>query len=205
MAFERTHADAIAVFDEAIEEAEEDLVKMGLYLAARPLDRTGENVADRPKLPPNLAECNWAELQQLLGIFTEWFVYASEQKELHTGKRNAADEKKGLTWSLIRKSKEGTIADKDDDTRCDARYQDAQAEYEHYDTMVRILGAMVKGLDQQVSSISRAVTILELRQGVEGKGVGAGRKAAYGDARHKTKTKSRDILHAFRSGQRKGR
>jgi hypothetical protein len=202
--FERPYEDAIAVFDNAIDSAEQALAERGLLMAPRPADRGG-TMTDRPELPPNLAECSWAELQELLGIFTAWFVYANDQLQLATGKRNSADDQKTFTWAKIRRSKEGTVSDKDDATRCDSRYQDAQAKYEHYDTMVRMLTGMVKGLDREIDTISRAVTVMELRQGVEGKGVGARRKAQQHEVKTRGHVKQRDVLASFRAGQRRGR
>jgi hypothetical protein len=199
--FERSYDEAIAVFDGAIDAAESDLAEMGLLMAPRPVNRGG-NMTDRPGLPPNLAECSWAELQDLLGVFTAWFVYANDQLQLVTGRRNGADDQKTFTWALIRKSKQGTVSDKNDATYCDSRYQDAQAKYDHYDTMVRMLTGMVKGLDREIDTISRAVTVMDLRQGVEGKGVGAQRRAVDKETRAKGHAKQRDVLASFRSGRR---
>lgn len=198
--FERSYADSMAVFDGAIDDAERDLIKRGLPLAHRPLTVHGE-LGVRPQLPPNLADCSWAELQNLLGVFTSWFTFANEQLQLSTGRRNVADDKKTVTWATIRRSKDGTVSDKDNATQCDARYQDALAEYEYWDVTVRILTGMVKGMEREIDTISRAVTVMELRQGVEGKGVGVGTRVVNAHLREAAKSK-RDVLHAFRAGRK---
>jgi hypothetical protein len=202
--FERPYEEAIAVFDDAVDSAERDLAERGLHMAQRPSNRHGD-MTDRPKLPTNLADCSWADLQELMGILTAWFVYANDQLQLTVGKKNCAAEQKTFTWAKIRRSKDGTVSDKDDATRCDSRYQDTQAKYEYYDTMVRMLQGMVAGIDREIDTISRAVTVMDLRQGAEGRGVGATRKAQFNDQKAKAVRQQRDVLHVFRASQRRGK
>jgi len=167
--------DGLAYYDSAVDEAEQEVLDMGLLMGERPTDTKG-GFADRPQMPVDLSECSWKYLQKLIGQFTGWYDYAIGQYKLAICKRNAADKKKAYGWSRIRKNKEGTVADKDDDTRVDSRYMQQDAHYEYSDTKARLLEGIVDGLKRDIETVSRSMTALEGRQGVEGRSAGVERK-----------------------------
>lgn len=183
--------DGLKGYDNATEEAIEDLHKMGLGVATRPEDEEGE-FADRPVLPPDLSALTFVQTQKLMGQFSAWYDYAVGQLKVAEVRRNGADEKKGFAWSAIRKLKEGTVDDKNDDTRTDSRFMDVNSQYHYCDSLVRMLQGIVEGLKRDIETISRAATIMADRQGVGGRAVSVERKG-----RNRS-----DVLTKFRTGRR---
>ena len=167
--------DGLAYYDNAVDEAEQEILDMGLLMGERPTDTRGE-LTDRPHMPADLSECSWKYLQKLIGQFTGWYDYAIGQYKLAIARRNVGDKKKTYSWSRIRKSKEGTVADKNDDTTVDSRYMQQDAHYEYCDTKSRLLEGIVDGLKRDIETVSRSMTALEGRQGVEGRAAGIGRR-----------------------------
>jgi len=88
----------------------------------------------------------------------------------------AAEKKKEFAWSRLRDSKVGTVADKDNRTRTDARYVQVSAEATHWETVVRLLRGLVEGLKRDCDTLSRRVTILDQQLGVEGRAQAISRK-----------------------------
>ena len=74
----------------AIDDAEEDMARMGLALQARPVDERGR-LDDLPSLPADMAQQSPEELQTLLGKFTSWYSYAIGEKAKAESRRNAAE------------------------------------------------------------------------------------------------------------------
>ncbi len=188
--FEMEYGEGIALYDNAIDEAEAEIIRRGLPVSSKPLAKGGDFAAF-PCMPPDLSDVTFPQLQRYIGQFTAWFGYAIGQLKLTEGYRNAAEKQRAFAWSSIRKLKSGTVADKDDAVRTDRRYMTVDAKYEHCDAKVRVYGAIVEGLKRDIETVSRAVSVLEARTNVEGRGVALGRKgrtnAAHG---------------AFRSGRR---
>lgn len=169
------HDDGVAHYDQAVDEAEEEVIRMGLHVSTIPTGPHGEEEI-RPTVPMNLSECTLPFLQDLIGQFTAWYDYALGQLQLAVARRNAADKKRAYSWSRIRKTKDGRVADKDDDTRCDSRYVGQDKHYEFCDAKVRILSGVVDGLKRDIETISRSITALEGRQDVEGRAAGIQRR-----------------------------
>lgn len=189
--FEMEYGEGIALYDNAIDAAEAEIIRRGLPLSSKPLAADGE-FANFPCMPADLSMVTFPELQKLIGQFTAWFGYAIGQLKLTEGYRNAAEKQRAFAWSSIRKMKTGTVSDKDDSVRTDRRYMTVDAKYEHCDAKVRVYGAIVEGLKRDIETISRAASVLEARTGVEGRGVAVGRKGRT------------DSAHgAFRTGRRR--
>jgi hypothetical protein len=189
--FEVRYDDALSMLDESLDKAEADVINMGLNVATRPSHR-GE-FSDFPKMPEDLSRPGFQELQRLIGQFTEWYGYAIGQLKLAEGARNTAEEKKTTAWAIIRKLKTGTVSDKDDAVRTDARYVRVVANYNYCDTKYRLLVGIVEGLKRDIETISRAATVLESRVGAEGRGVAVSRKG-----------RAEQTAQTFRSGRREG-
>lgn len=193
------HEDGLEYYNRAVDEAEQEVLDMGLYMSSRPTNNQGE-FADRPQMPMDLSECKWGFLQRLIGQFTAWYDYAIGQYKLAIARRNAAEKKRAYSWSRIRKMKEGTVADKDDDTRCDSRYMEQDGHYEYCDSKVRMLEGIVDGLKRDIETVSRAMTALEGRQGVEGRAAGVERRRQF----REREQKGRDVLSRhFRKGRQR--
>lgn len=173
--FETGYDDGLALYDDAIDQAEAEVIGRGLPVSTKPVGRDGD-FAQFPTMPPDLSITQFPEMQRKIGEFTAWFGYAIGQLKLAEGWRNAAEKKRSFAWSRIRKLKSGTVSDKDDAVRTDDRYVKVDAHYEHCDAKVRIYGAIVEGLKRDIETISRAASVLEARTGVEGRGMSVGRK-----------------------------
>ena len=204
--FEVRYDDALNMLDESLDQAEADVISMGLNVATRPIDRRGE-FADVPRMPSDLSKVTFQELQKLIGQFTEWFGYAVGQLKRAEGARNTAEEKKTTAWAIIRKLKTGTVSDKDDAVRTDARYVRVVAHYNYCDTKYRLLVGIVEGLKRDIDTISRAATVLENRMGAEGRGVAVGRKGRAEQAGEAFRSSRRGggggVLDTFRKGRRR--
>lgn len=202
--FEVRYDDALSMLDESLDEAEADVINMGLNVATRPTDRRGE-FTDVPRMPEDLSQVTFQELQRLIGQFTEWFGYAVGQLKRAEGSRNTAEEKKTTAWAIIRKLKTGTVSDKDDAVRTDARYVRVVAHYNYCDTKYRLLVGIVEGLKRDIDTISRAATVLENRMGAEGRGVAVSRKGRAEQAGETFRSSRRTggVLDTFRKGRRR--
>lgn len=173
--FELDYDEGLALYDDAIEAAEEEVIHRGLPISSKPLGEDGE-FAQFPQMPADLSQVQFGTLQKLIGQFTAWFGYAIGQLKVAEGQRNAAEKQRTFSWSSIRRLKSGTVSDKDDAVRTDRRYAAIDAKYEHCDAKVRIYNGIVEGLKRDIETISRAASVLEARTGVEGRGVAVGRK-----------------------------
>ena len=160
--------EGLQIYDDAIERAEESLIEMGLPLPPRPSDRHG-NLLDMPYLPEDLQDMSPRELGDLLVTFSRWFEYASGQLKKFRGRRNVCEKKRAWAWSEIRKKKTGTVSDKDDETRTDIRYVNVDAEFECEDHKHGLLDGIVRGLERNTETISRNITVMDQRLGVEGR------------------------------------
>jgi len=196
--FEVTYDEGMKVYSEAPDKAEAAIIDMGLSVSTRPTDRAGE-FDEFPHLPPDLSLCSFAEIQRLIGQFTTWYGYAIGQLKLAEGQRNAAEKRRTFAWSRIRKTKSGTVADKDDETRLDRRYVEADANFEFCDTKYRLLVGIVDGLKRDIETVSRSYAVLESRQNAEGKAVGISRRPGPGQDRRDT---HQSVLDKFRRGRR---
>ena len=209
--FEVRYDDALQMLDESLDQAEADVISMGLNVATRPTYRSGE-FADVPRMPEDLSRATFSELQRLIGQFTEWFGYAVGQLKRSEGARNTAEEKKTTAWSILRKLKSGTVSDKDDNVRTDTRYVRVVAHYNYCDTKYRLLVGIVEGLKRDIDTISRSATVLENRVGAEGRGVAVSRKGRAEEAGRTFRSSRRGgidsggsdgILDTFRKGRKR--
>ena len=191
MKFEVEYDEGLALYDDAIDAAEREIIGRGLPISNKPLAADGE-FANFPQMPADLSNTNFSELQRLIGQFTAWFGYAIGQLKLAEGHRNAAEKQRAFAWSSIRRLKSGTVSDKDDAVRTDRRYMNLDAKYEHCDAKVRVYGAIVEGLKRDIETISRAASVLEARTGVEGRGVAVSRKGRSETAQNRFRTGRRE-------------
>lgn len=197
--FEVTFEEGMKTYSESPDRAEAAIIDMGLSVSTRPTDRAGEFDAF-PQLPPDLSLSSFAEIQRLIGQFTTWYSYAIGQLKLAEGQRNSAEKKRVFAWSRIRKTKTGTVADKDDETRLDRRYVEADAHFEYCDTKYRLLVGIVDGLKRDIETVSRSYAVLESRQNAEGKSVGVSRRGREGETRQEARS---SVLDTFRRGRRR--
>ena len=199
-AFECPFEEGLSKYDEAIDNAEAEVIKAGLGVAPRPMynNKPGE----RPMIPDDLSELGLSELSQLLGVLTRWHSYAIGQKAIAGNQRDAAAEKKAFAWKYIRRLKEGTVSDKDDSAGIDVRYVDVETQYREYDAKYTLLVGVVDALKRETETVSRAVELLRQRIEVEGREVGVGRRASRQAHREEAAHKHGSISSLFRSSSR---
>lgn len=179
-------------YDEATDSAFDRVHEMGLGLPRRP--QQGGEFVDLPDFPwSNVREMTPGEVGQWLDVFTGWFAYAQGQLQAAESRWTAAEKKKEFAWSRLRDSKVGTVADKDNRTRTDARYVQVSAEATHWETVVRLLRGLVEGLKRDCDTLSRRVTILDQQLGVEGRAQGVSRK----NIRDNTERQRQSVLTRF--------
>lgn len=173
------------IYDDAIADAQEELVRIGLPPPGRPSESTGE-LGVLPEMPTSLSDMSPRELSDLLALFSRWFEYATGQLNDAKGARNISSKKRELAWSNIRKKKTGTVSDKDDGARADERFIRVDAEFEYSDMMLGMLTGIVRSIERNIETISRAITVMGQRLSVEGVGAAASsRRYSGGEARRK--------------------
>lgn len=200
-AFECPYDEGLAKYDDAIGNAEDDVVKLGLGVSPRPF--YGTKPAERPQIPDNLADLGLSELGNLLGVLTKWHSYAIGQKIIAGNQRDAAAEKKAFAWKRIRRLKEGTVSDKDDAAGIDVRYIEVEAQYRYHDAKYSFLAGMVEALKRETETISRSFEVLRQRIDLEGRNVGMGRQANRAMVREDRAQKHDSLSQMFRSGARR--
>lgn len=197
---EKRYDEVIEGLDNAVADAEQEIIDRGFLPPTRPKNSEGE-LDTRPVMPPNLDDCTMDELQYLLGQFTEWYTYAGRQSAEAENQLDKCKEKKTFSWAKIRGSiQAGTVSDKDDETRRDQRYTDVIEEMTHWSSMMRWMKVITDSLLREIETISRAVTMMEQRMGVEGRSYRAGRRVE----RVQQGERRRDALSRFQ-GNRRGR
>ena len=174
--FDLRYGEGISIYDDALERADNDLIRLGLQPPERPMDPETGELESSPTLPSDLSDYSPSELGAVLGEFTQWFSYATYQFKHIKVERNVRQVQKDFSWGAIRKKKTGTVSDKDNSTRTDSRYVEIGAEFEYADAKLELVGALVKGMEKSIDTISRTITVMEQRLGVEGVGAAAGRK-----------------------------
>jgi hypothetical protein len=198
--YEVEYAQGLKIYEQAVDKGEADLMSMGFPPAQRP--HVGGTLADRPTLPMNLGDLSMQELQNLLGYFTAWHSYAIELVPRALSERNAADSSKAFSWAKTRKSKEGTVQDKNDDTQTDGRYIEANAYYETCECKYRKLKAVEDGLLREIETISRAQTGLERRQESDGHQGAGEHKGRSNTGPSFTTVSKQNVMARFRAKRR---
>jgi hypothetical protein len=173
--FEIEYERGLQAYDDAQDEADAQLTRMGLGAVVRPLIKGGD-FDELPSMPPDLGELNHGQLTALLGRFTAWYGYALGRQADAQVQRNGSEEKRSVSWAKIRRLKDGTVADKDDAARIDTRYVSINASLFRDESVLTKVRVIVEGLKRNIETISRAIAALESRINIEGRGVAAARK-----------------------------
>jgi hypothetical protein len=173
---EVTYEDGMREYEQAVAQGDAELESLGFPSAQRPRKTDGD-LADRPNIPSNLSVLSMSELTDMLGYATEWYRYAMETLPTVASEKNAAESARDFAWAKIRKAKEGRVADKDNETRCDIRYINAAVRFETCDYKYRRIKAICDGLLREVETISRAMGGKELENKMEGVGLSNQRRA----------------------------
>lgn len=187
---------AMSTYEQAVDRGEAELINMGFPPAARPMIEDGK-LDDRPSLPATISNLSMSQLQDLLSYFTAWHSYAIEHLPRAVSQRNAAENARDFAWASIRRHARGTVSDKDNQTRTDTRYIEANALYETCDFKARKIKAICDGLMREIDTLSRAITALEQRRNSEGRQVVGEHR---GDQVNAGPSFRNSVLNQFRKG-----
>ena len=201
--FDAEYSQGLKEYALAVDKGDAQLLSMGFPPAERPRGLDG-NFSERPYIPPNLSDCSMADLQNLLGQLTAWHSYAIEHLPHAVSERNAAESARDFAWAKIRQAKDGRVADKDDSTRTDARYVQANSYYETCDFKSRKLKAICDGIHREIETISRAIAALDQRYNVgsaQVSGEGKGYRAGSGPSGRNNGPPRLDVMSRFRAGR----
>lgn len=165
--FEADYRQIIDAYEDAHMDSEQEVVKMGLPFTGRPMDSKGD-FAPPPTLPYPISDCGVRELQDLMAEFTAWWSYALQQLQLAKGRRDALEEEVKAIRAIVRNGKEGTVADRDNETLIDIRFVDQNARLLTAVEVCDLLTSIVRGFEQSITTISRQLTAISVRSEVEG-------------------------------------
>jgi hypothetical protein len=135
------------------------------------------------RLPTVIKKLSLDQISALYSLFSNWFAYVQQQTEIVGAQRSEAKRQERLMWSMIREKHKqlgrntGTKISEQrasDSTRIDIRYIEADAKYEELNVTYSFMQAMVEVAKQDLSTISREITIrqAELESGARGRGFG---------------------------------
>lgn len=153
------------MYDSAGERALARLEEAGLQIPQRPYDQNGQPFDGH--LPTNITSFTTRELGD---IFTLMCGYADFLENLATVARAEvlnAERKLKLTKSLVRKQKDGTAQERDDDCLTDVRYVEADVGYVEAKTYLELLEGLTKAASRDRAVISRLIETMRLE--VDGK------------------------------------
>lgn len=174
--FELSHRDGLAAYEQAAAQGDDELGAMGFPPAQRPQSKEKEFVP-RPQVPTKASDIGLAEVTDHMLTLTGWHSYALEVLSSVESERNLAKSAREFTWSRVRDSHSGTVADKDDKTRCDERFIKANIKAEVCEYKYRRVRAICEGLMREIETLSRAMTSKEQEQRAVGAGFGVARQS----------------------------
>lgn len=180
-----------AFSDEIIEEYE----KIGLIGRKRPVLQDihtrilGGSVGDYydGSTPTVVRQLSLDEVSALHSLLTNWYGYLGAQFAVYSARRNEARKKKEVSWSIIRNNyrkigREYGVSYTDqklsDFARQDSRFLPLDAEYEKLNAIYNTLGALLEVTKKEVESISREVTIRQVKAESEARGRGMANRVA---------------------------
>lgn len=172
--FAADYRQIIDAYENAHQDSEQEIVKMGLPFSGRPMDSRGD-FAPPPQLPYPISDCGVRVLQDLMAEFTSWWSYALQQLQLAKGRRDAHEEEVKAIRAIVRGGKEGTAADRDNETLIDIRFVDQNARLLMSVEVCDLLTAIVRGFEQSIAMISRQLTAISVRSEVEGQSATQGK------------------------------
>ena len=118
--------------------------------------------------------------------------------------RNTTEAARDFAWAKIRKEKKGTVSDKNDATRTDMRYVQANTAYETADYMYNMVKGITEGLYREIETISRAISGLEQKFSAEGHRYSGERRGTSAHVGPSFKPAFKpDVMARFRTGTKR--
>lgn len=128
---------------------------LGLQIPARPVDSSGNPFDGR--LPSNVSDFTTRELADIYTLMCNYADYLENLCTVARAEALNADRRLKLTRSLIRKSKQGTAQDKDDQSLADVRYIEADVAYVEAATYCELLEGLAKAASRDRAVLSRLI------------------------------------------------
>jgi len=114
------------------------------------------------RIPSNLSSLDAREIGEYYNLMIEFTDYVSGQCVLGRTAMLAATEKLKLTKAAVRKTKTGTVQQKEDSTLVDARYVEANAAYIEAKCFYELLERIEKSARRDCAFISRIIETKKL-------------------------------------------
>lgn len=148
--------------DEGLEEyqtisAEVDAELVGLGISPPHRPRIDKNTYFDGRLPSDIKECSTSELVEYMGLMTTYADFINNLAIKYKAAKKNAEEQLKFTRARVRKTKQGTVQQKEDDTICDFRYIDANRNYIKAEELYDRIQAIADAASRDVKFLSRAL------------------------------------------------
>jgi len=152
-------------YDEVSVDVLKKLKRRGFHLPERPVWASGEYFDGR--LPANVHELKDGELTELLIMMCQQADWTGVNTAVAKADLTNSAEKVKLARAAVRKSKTGSVQDKDDKTTTDERFQDANREWAAAREYFDILASIHEAASRDVKWLSRTIETrkMELERG----------------------------------------
>lgn len=137
------------------EEVEDELALLGVSSHNRPEIKPGVYFDGR--LPSDIKSCSTSELVEYMGLMTTYADFINNLAIKFKSTKKNAEEQLKFTKAKVRKSKTGTVQQKDDDTICDFRYVEANRNYIKAEELYDRIQAIADAASRDVKFLSRAL------------------------------------------------
>jgi len=143
------------MYEDAGLKAVERLENSGLALPSRPLEDNGQFFDGR--LPDNVNSFTNSELGDIFSKMCGHSDYVNSLLTVAKAETLNSSEKLKLVKSLVRKSKTGTVQEKEDLTTADIRYVEANTCWIEAKTFCELLGGIAEAANRDLRVLSRLI------------------------------------------------
>lgn len=157
--YDITLEEGLQLYEEASEKAQKTLEELGIIAREEPPLYKGDVYDGR--LPDGIPRMSMSELAEVLGVVTQWADYVGGLHQMFVAAKRNYSERLSMTRAKIRKVKSGPKSDKDDDTLCDSRYVEVNAQYIEISEKADITEHVSAAARRDREFVSRAITALQ--------------------------------------------
>lgn len=147
--------DGLTEYQTITDEVDSELSQIGVHAPSRPMISKGQYFDGR--LPSDIKNCSINELVEYMALMTTYADFINNLAiKYKAAKKNAAEQLR-FVQARVRKTKQGTVQAKEDDTICDFRYIDANRNYIKAEEMYERIQAVAEAASRDVKFLSRAL------------------------------------------------
>ena len=161
--------DGLTKYETALNEAYEEVEKAGITLTRDPPQ--WQRAVYDGRLPADYSGYDMPELSTLLGVVTEWADYTGHLLKMAQNEKITASEQLDLAKARVRKTKDGSKEDRDNDVIIDQRYVDSNRRLLRARAAFELYEGADSAAKRDYAAVSRAITALQTqieRQGRTG-------------------------------------